>query len=90
MSPFMALMLIGFAAVIVLALLLWTLLAPPPRRPEAAPREARSAAATTIRPTAPRATSNDEVRGARVRPPERRRGGDDAFEQFLRAERDDA
>lgn len=84
MSPFMALTLIGFAAVIVLALLVWSILAPParPRRtpePAADPRTARPA-----RPT----VSNDEVRGARVRPPERRRG-DDAFERFLRSEPDD-
>jgi hypothetical protein len=84
MSPFVALTLTAFGGVLVLALLLWSLLSPRRRPP---PPEA---AAAEPSPEARRApiVSNDEVRGARVRPPDRPKA-DDPFEQFLRAERDD-
>ena len=78
MSPLVALTLIGFGLLLLLALLVWTLLAPP-RRP---PRPSRDATARAQR------MSNDEVRGARAVRPERPKA-DDPFEQFLRVERDD-
>ena len=95
MSPLVALTLTAFGVVVVLALLIWSLLMPrrrppePPARPAAAPGPERAPS-----------LSNDEVRGARVRPPdlvrspdrvrsEDRAKPDDPFEQFLRAERDD-
>ncbi len=84
MSPLVTLTLLGFGTVVVVALLAWTLLslrrspsappAAPDRRPTPQPRD----------PT----VTNDVVRGARVRPPERPRR-DDPFESFLRANDDD-
>ena len=78
MTPLALLTLLAFGAVIVLALAVWTLLAPkrtPPERP---------------RPERPRPRSNDEVRGAKARTePRARPAGEDAFERFLRAGRDD-
>ncbi|MFU8889234.1 MAG: hypothetical protein ACNA8N_11605 [Trueperaceae bacterium] len=95
MSPLTALTLIAFGGIVVLALLIWSLLVPrrrpldPPERP----------AAGRVAQRAPN-VSNDEVRGARVRPPDRARSQDrvrspdhpkseDPFEEFLRAEGDD-
>jgi len=77
MSPLVALTLIGFGIVLVLALLVWTLLAPARRTP------ARGAATST---PAPR-LSNDEVRGARARRSQRA-DADDPFERFLRSEQE--
>ena len=78
MTPLALLTLLAFGAVIVLALAVWTLLGPkraPPDRP---------------RPERPRPRSNDEVRGAKARTePRARPAGEDAFERFLRAGRDD-
>jgi hypothetical protein len=77
-TPLALLTLLAFGAVLVLALALWTLLAP--RR---TPRE-------RPRPEEPRPRSNDEVRGAKARGEARERpAGEDAFERFLRAGRDD-
>lgn len=83
MSPLIALTLTAFGGIVVLALLIWSLLVPRQRPPE--PRE-RSAAAPV--PERASSVSNDEVRGARVRPPDRPKS-DDPFERFLRAERND-
>ncbi len=77
MSPLVALTLTAFGGVLVLALLVWSLLSP--RRRPAAP-EPESRRTPTV--------SNDEARGARVRPPDRPKA-DDPFEQFLRTENDD-
>lgn len=78
MTPLALLTLLAFGAVVVLALAVWTLLAPT-RTPSDGARVER-------RP--PR--SNDEVRGAKARPePRARPAGEDAFERFLRAGRDD-
>ena len=77
MSPLVALTLIGFGIVLVLALLVWTLLTPARRTP------ARGAANST---PAPRPT-NDEVRGARARTGQRA-DADDPFERFLHSERE--
>jgi hypothetical protein len=84
MSPLVSLTLLGFGALLVLALLVWVLLAPPRPRRDAPTSGVRSA------PIAPRppTVTNDVVRGARVRPPDRPKG-DDAFERFLHADRDD-
>ena len=83
MSPLVALTLTAFGGVLVLALLLWSLLSPR-RRPPPPPAAAAPASEPRLRPT----LSNDEVRGARVLPPDRPKA-DDPFEQFLRADRDD-
>jgi hypothetical protein len=83
MSPLVALTLTAFGGVLVLALLLWSLLSPRRRPP---PPTAAAAPAPEARRTPP--VSNDEVRGARVRPPDRPKA-DDPFEQFLRAGSDD-
>jgi hypothetical protein len=88
MSPLVSLTLLGFGALLVLALLVWVLLAPPrPRRGRGA--SSRGAASASRAPASPRPTTvtNDAVRGARVRPPDRSK--DDAFERFLHADRDD-
>ena len=83
MSPLTALTLTAFGGIVVLALLIWSLLMPRRRAPDPPERPAvRHVARRT--PT----VSNDEVRGARVRPTERPKS-DDPFEEFLRAERDD-
>jgi len=82
MSPLVALTLLGFGTVVVVALLVWTLLTPR-RRPAPTDDGARTASA----PRDPTVT-NDVVRGARVRPPERPKG-DDPFEKFLRANDDE-
>ena len=83
MSLLVAILLLGFGAVVAFALLIWQLLAPRSMR-ASAPKRAASAPTTTttgmIQRTFP---SNDEVRGARVRPAERR--PDDPFDSFLRA-----
>ena len=89
MSPLIALTLTAFGGVVVLALLIWSLLMPRRRQPEPPVRPA-----ATPGPERAPSVSNDEVRGARVRPPDRVRSedrpmADDPFEQFLRAERDD-
>ena len=89
MSSLTALTLTAFGGIVVLALLIWSLLLPR-RSPQDAPE--RPAAGRSAR-RAP-SVSNDEVRGARVRPPDRVRSRDrptseDPFEEFLRAERDD-
>jgi len=77
-TPLALLTLLGFGSVVVLALALWTLLAPERRAPDAP------------RPERPRPQSNDEVRGAKARSePRARPAGEDAFERFLRAGRDD-
>jgi len=81
MSPLVALTLTAFGGVLVLALLVWSLLSPPRRPPPAAAAPAPEA-------RRPPTVSNDEVRGARVRPPDRPKA-DDPFEQFLRAGSDD-
>ncbi len=80
MSPFVALTLTAFAGLLVLALLVWSLLSPGRRPPPAGAPTPDDRRAANV--------SNDEVRGARVRTPERRKS-DDPFERFLRAERDD-
>ncbi len=78
MTPLALLTLLAFGAVIVLALAVWTLLSPK-RTVDASPK-----------PERPRPRSNDEVRGAKARPSARERpAGEDAFERFLRAGRDD-
>ncbi len=78
MTPLALLTLLAFGAVIVLALAVWTLLAPERTRSE------------SPRPERPRPQSNDEVRGAKARSePRARPAGEDAFERFLRAGRDD-
>lgn len=78
MTPLALLTLLAFGALIVLALIGWTLLAPK-RAPSASPRAERH-----------RPRSNDEVRGAKARSEARERpAGQDAFERFLRAGRDD-
>jgi hypothetical protein len=82
MSSLVALTLTAFGGVLVLALLVWSLLSPRRRPPPQAAAEPAPEARRT--PT----VSNDEVRGARVRPPDRPKA-DDPFEQFLRAESDD-
>jgi len=83
MSPLAALTLTAFGVLVVLALLIWSLLMPRLRPPEPlAPN-----ASPTDHRRAP-SVSNDEVRGARVRPPDRPKS-EDPFEEFLRAERDD-
>jgi hypothetical protein len=84
MSPLVALTLTAFGGVLVLALLLWSLLSPRHRPPPPPPAAAAPASEPRRTPT----VSNDEVRGARVRPPDRPKA-DDPFEQFLRAGRDD-
>ena len=84
MSPLVTLTLLGFGALLVLALLVWVLLSPPRPRRDRATSVARAAPAASRAPT----VTNDAVRGARVRPPERPKG-DDAFERFLHADRDD-
>lgn len=79
MTPLALLTLLAFGAVIVLALAVWTLLAPKRSKPEAPD------------PERPRPRSNDEVRGAKARSePRARPAGEDAFERFLRAGRDDS
>jgi hypothetical protein len=89
MSPLTALTLTAFGGIVVLALLIWSLLMPRRRPPDplAGPATGR------VPRRAPN-VSNDEVRGARVRPADRVRSPnhpapDDPFEEFLRAERDD-
>ena len=78
MTPIALLTLLAFGAVVVLALAVGTLLAPRRSEPE------RPA------PERPRPRSNDEVRGAKARAAARERpAGEDAFERFLRAGRDD-
>ena len=78
MTPIALLTLLAFGAVIVLALAVWTLLAP------------KRASIEKPRTDRPRPQSNDEVRGAKARPePRARPAGEDAFERFLRAGRDD-
>jgi type II secretory pathway component PulM len=83
MSPLVSLTLLGFGALLVLALLVWVLLTPP------RPRRERGASPAGRAPATPRQTpvTNDAVRGARVRPPDRPK--DDAFERFLHADQDD-
>jgi hypothetical protein len=83
MSPLTALTLTAFGGIVVLALLIWSLLMPRRQPPDPSARPASGRAARR----APN-VSNDEVRGARVRPAERPKS-DDPFEEFLRAERDD-
>lgn len=83
MSPLTALTLTAFGGIVVLALLIWSLLMPRRRASDASDRPAPGRVARQ----APN-VSNDEVRGARVRPAERPKSGD-PFEEFLRAERDD-
>jgi len=76
MSPLVALTLIGFGIVLVLALLVWTLLTPTRGTPTRGPVSTAPA---------PRVT-NDEVRGVRAR---RGRGADDdPFERFLHADQE--
>jgi len=71
--------LLAFGAVIVLALAVWTLLAPRRTKPE------------RPRPERPPPRSNDEVRGAKApSKPNERPAGEDAFERFLKAGRDDS
>jgi len=79
MSPLVAMTLTAFGGLVVLALLIWSLLMP--RQPPQAPPPT----ADGPRPTP---VSNDDVRGARVRPARRPRS-DDPFEQFLRADGDE-
>jgi hypothetical protein len=84
MSPLVSLTLLGFGALLVLALLVWVLLSPP------RPHRDRRASGGRFAPPPPRppTVTNDAVRGARVRPPDRP-PGDDAFERFLHADRDE-
>ena len=78
MTPLALLTLLAFGAVVVLALAVWTLLAP------------KRTSAESARAEHPRPRSNDEVRGAKARSePRVRPTGEDAFERFLRAGRDD-
>lgn len=78
MTPLALLTLLVFGAVIVLALAVWTLLTPERTKPE------------RPGPDQPRPRSNDEVRGAKApSKPRERPAGEDAFERFLRAGRDD-
>jgi hypothetical protein len=82
MSPLVSLTLLGFGVLLVSALLAWALLAPPRRRPDA------TAAAESDAPPGPRVVvTNDAVRGARGRAPERPTS--DAFERFLEADREE-
>jgi hypothetical protein len=76
----MLLTLLAFGIVVVAALFVWTLLTPRRRAP-----------AVDETDDAPRARprSNDEVRGAKARAGTERPAGEDAFERFLRAGRDD-
>jgi type VI protein secretion system component VasK len=90
MSPLASVMLLAFLFAITLSLLVWVLLQGRPTRQvrerDAAPREERaprSARASDVRPR-----SNDEVRGARAAS-KRPSVGDDAFERFLRADREE-
>jgi len=83
MSPLVALTLTAFGGVLVVALLVWSLLSPRRRPPPPV-----AAAVPAPEPRRTPTVSNDEVRGARVRPPDRPKA-DDPFEQFLRAESDD-
>lgn len=79
MTTLVLLLLLGFGAVVVAALFVWSLLTPA-RRPAPVARPAER----------PRARSNDEVRGAKARAAKRERpAGEDAFERFLRAGRDE-
>lgn len=78
MTPLALLTLLAFGAVVVLALAVWTVLSPKRSTPQ------------EPRPERPRPRSNDEVRGAKARAQARERpAGEDAFERFLRAGRDD-
>lgn len=83
MTPLVLLLLLAFGTVVVAALLVWSLLTPA-RRP---PRAATNANASER----PRPSSNDDVRGAKAprATPRERPAGEDAFERFLRAGRDD-
>jgi len=83
MSPLTTLTLTAFGGIVVLALLIWSLLMPRRRPPD--PLE-RTAARRATGPSP--SVSNDEVRGARVRPTDRPKS-EDPFAEFLRAERDD-
>jgi hypothetical protein len=77
-TPLALLTLLAFGAVVVLALVVGSLLAPRRSEPERPV------------PERPRPRSNDEVRGAKARAEARERpAGEDAFERFLRAGRDD-
>ena len=83
MTPLALLTLLVFGAVIVLALAIWTLLTPARTKPERPGPEHPG-------PERPRPRSNDEVRGAKAPSrPRERPAGEDAFERFLRAGRDD-
>jgi hypothetical protein len=85
-TPLALFTLLGFGAVIVLALAVWSLLMPR-RAPNEHPASERPGSERAERR---RARSNDEVRGAKARSEARERpAGEDAFERFLRAGRDD-
>jgi hypothetical protein len=79
-TPLVLLTLLAFGVVVVAALFVWTLLTPRPRPP---------AAGEAGEPRV-RARSNDEVRGAKARGATERPAGEDAFERFLRAGRDES
>jgi len=84
MSPLVSLTLLGFGTVVVIALLVWTLLSPRRLRPGPPAASGKDAAPPPRSPT----VTNDAVRGARVRPPDRP-AANDAFDRFLEAGNDD-
>jgi cytoskeletal protein RodZ len=102
MSPLASVMLLAFLFVIALALLVWALLqgrpSPPAPPSPPPPRSARSTPPSVAgaRERAPREDdtrrserpSNDELRGARAAP-KRPTVPDDAFERFLRSDREE-
>lgn len=87
----MVMLLLGFLLLIAVSLTLWAALTllDPPRSVASAPRAGTTAGVERSRiPESVARPSNDEIRGARATVAPRSGGNEDAFERFLRADRD--